>query len=160
MSILSDLSLSELTAISPVDGRYRRQTKVLSHFFSEFSLIRYRLKVECEYVYFLTSYLEKHVDSFKLEHPLDLETIRRIYDPEHFTLEEAEKVKAHERVINHDVKAVEYYLKDQFDNLNWKDAKEWIHFGLTSQDINNVAIPLALKVCFVSCIRRSPMAYS
>lgn len=147
MSIHSDdIALTSLTAISPVDGRYWRQTKHISHYFSEYSFIRYRLLVECEYVYFLLKYLETHVESFELKTPIDLEKLRSLYHPDNFTIEEAEKVKAHERIINHDVKAVEYYLKDQFELLGWHDAKEWIHFGLTSQDINNIAIPLALKV--------------
>lgn len=145
------MELSELTAISPVDGRYRSKLAPLASFFSEYGLMRYRLKVEVEYLIFLITHLnEKLGGMYEPLVKLDLHGLRRIYSEEQFTLEEAEKIKNHEKVTNHDVKAVEYYLKDHLASLaaadsTWKGVIEYIHFGLTSQDINNVAIPLLLK---------------
>lgn len=146
------MELSELTAISPIDGRYRSKLAPLASFFSEYGLMRYRLKVEVEYLIFLITHLnEKLGGMYEPLVKLDLHGLRRIYSEEQFTLEEAEKIKNHEKVTNHDVKAVEYYLKDHLASLaaadsTWKGVIEYIHFGLTSQDINNVAIPLLLKV--------------
>ena len=134
------MNLNALTAISPVDGRYRRTGKELAPYFSEYALIRYRVRVEIEYFIALC------------EMPLpQLETIdksiysqlRAIYVD--FSEQDAQAIKDIEKVTNHDVKAVEYFIKEKFDTLNLKDYKEFIHFGLTSQDINNTSVPLSLK---------------
>lgn len=153
LSVLSaKMDLSELTAISPIDGRYRSKLAPLAFFFSEYGLMRYRLKVEVEYLISLISALQLHApDSFAPLAALDLVSLRKLYAETTFTPQEAEKIKAHEKVTNHDVKAVEYYLKDHITALaatdsTWNKVKEYIHFGLTSQDINNVAIPLLLRV--------------
>jgi adenylosuccinate lyase len=145
------MDLSELTAISPIDGRYRSKLAPAAAYFSEYALMRYRLLVEVEYLISLITLLSQEMGgSFTAIKALDLPSLRKIYSPEVFTLQEAEKIKAHEKVTNHDVKAVEYYLKDHISTLSatdatWELVKEYIHFGLTSQDINNVAIPLLLK---------------
>ncbi len=128
-----------LTAISPVDGRYQSKTEALAAYFSEYATIRYRVKVEVEYFIALS---EAGLPQLP---PLDDATkaaLRNIYSPERFTVAEAQKVKDIESVTNHDVKAVEYYLKQQFDALGLSGIKEFIHFGLTSQDINNTAFPM------------------
>ncbi len=130
-----------LTAISPVDGRYRSKTEALAPYFSEYATIRYRVKVEVEYFIALS-----HAGLPQLA-PLDAATaaaLRAIYSPDRFTVAEAQKVKDIESVTNHDVKAVEYYLKEQFDALGLSSIKEFIHFGLTSQDINNTAFPMMI----------------
>ena len=148
------MDLSELTAISPIDGRYRSKLAPAAAYFSEYALMRYRLLVEVEYLISLITLLSQEMGgSFTAIKALDLPSLRKIYSPEVFTLQEAEKIKAHEKVTNHDVKAVEYYLKDHISTLSatdatWELVKEYIHFGLTSQDINNVAIPLLLKARF------------
>ena len=148
------MDLSELTAISPIDGRYRAKLAPLASFFSEYGLIRYRLRIEVEYLIFLISALNTHDSaSFGNLAALDLAGLRSLYSEEKFTVTEADKIKNHEKVTNHDVKAVEYYLKDHITTLaetdkTWELVKEYIHFGLTSQDINNTAIPLLLKVRF------------
>jgi adenylosuccinate lyase len=132
--------LNELTAISPIDGRYSRHTKDLRLYFSEQALIRYRVLVEIEYFIALVEWPLPPLADFDTGLFPDL---RKIY--ENFTEEDAIKIKEAEKVTNHDVKAVEYFIKDQFDRLNIAEYKEFIHFGLTSQDINNTATPLLLK---------------
>ncbi len=134
------MTLNSLTAISPVDGRYRSKTAGLDEYFSEFALIRYRVKVEVEYFIALCELpLPQLVDFDHKYFP----TLRSFY--EEFTTEDAQEIKDIEKVTNHDVKAVEYFLKRRFDELDLKRFKEFIHFGLTSQDINNVAVPLTLR---------------
>ncbi len=134
------MNLNALTAISPADGRYRKTTEVLSNYFSEFALIRYRILVEIEYFIALT---EIPLPQLK-DVPADaIKTLRGVV--ENFSTEQAERVKTIEKTTNHDVKAVEYFLKEQFDLIGLSSYKEFIHFGLTSQDINNTALPLSLK---------------
>ena len=134
------MTLNSLTAISPVDGRYRSKSAGLDEYFSEFALIRYRVKVEVEYFIALCELpLPQLVDFDHKYFP----TLRSFY--ENFTVENAQEIKDIEKVTNHDVKAVEYFLKRRFDELYLKRFKEFIHFGLTSQDINNVAVPLTLR---------------
>jgi adenylosuccinate lyase len=140
-------SLSKLNAISPVDGRYRNVTEKLAEYFSETALIKYRVLVEIEYFIALCELplpQLKNVDE-KLYAPL-----RNIYKS--FTEADAEKIKAIEKVTNHDVKAVEYFIKEKLDELQINEQKEFIHFGLTSQDINNTAIPYSLKDAMQECI--------
>lgn len=132
------MQLSALTAISPVDGRYRSQLAPLAPYFSEFGLIRYRVLVEVEYFLFLA---QKKV--FTLPAEAKPAKLRKIYTE--FTEDDAQRIKATERVTNHDVKAVEYFLKEKLKALGAGDVVEWVHFGLTSQDINNTAIPLSWK---------------
>lgn len=134
------MDLNALTAISPVDGRYRNKVEGLAQYYSEFGLIRYRVKVEI--LYFI-SLCEKPVPQLKGVEKLLFDQLKAIY--ENFTEEDALKIKEIEKTTNHDVKAVEYFLKEKFDMLRLSDHKEFIHFGLTSQDINNTAIPLLLK---------------
>jgi adenylosuccinate lyase len=132
-----------LQAISPVDGRYRNATARLADFFSEAALIRYRVRVEIEYFIALCDLPLPQLA--EVDNSI-YSSLRGIY--EQFTLENAEQVKQIEKTTNHDVKAVEYFLKQQFDRLGLSAFKEFIHFGLTSQDINNTAMPLALKEAF------------
>jgi len=134
------MKLSELTSISPIDGRYRSKTKELNKYFSESALIRYRVLVEIEY---FISLCEIPLPQLKNFDNKQFEKLRKIYI--NFSLEDAEKVKTIEKTTNHDVKAVEYYLKNIFDELGLQNYKEFIHFGLTSQDINNTATPLMIK---------------
>lgn len=134
------MSLSSLEAVSPIDGRYSSKTEILSAFFSEKALIKYRVKVEVEYFIALCEIPLPQLADFPKKHYADL---RGIYDD--FSTEDAENVKKIENVTNHDVKAVEYFIKEKFDALGLTKSKEFIHFGLTSQDINNTAIPLSLK---------------
>ncbi|MBC6612681.1 adenylosuccinate lyase [Hymenobacter sp. BT507] len=134
------LSLSPLTALSPLDGRYRRATTPLAPYFSELALIRYRVLVEVEYFIALC---ELPLSQLRGVDSQVFEQLRIIY--RNFSTEDAEAVKAHEKVTNHDVKAVEYFLRDQFTALGLADYLEFIHFGLTSQDVNNTAIPLSLR---------------
>ncbi len=134
------MSLSSLEAVSPIDGRYAGKTAALAAFFSEKALIKYRVKVEIEYFIALCEIPLPQLESFPKEKFCHL---RAIY--EDFSLEDAQKVKEIENITNHDVKAVEYFIKEKFDDLGLKESKEFIHFGLTSQDINNTAIPLSLK---------------
>lgn len=129
-----------LKAISPIDGRYADKTTSLVPFFSEMALIRYRVQVEVEYFIALCQLPLPQLAAFPKEKYTDL---RKLY--QNFTEEEALKVKEIERTTNHDVKAVEYFIKEAFDYLQLQDYKEFIHFGLTSQDINNTAIPLSIK---------------
>ncbi|HEX5168408.1 MAG TPA: adenylosuccinate lyase [Cyclobacteriaceae bacterium] len=131
--------LKPITAISPVDGRYYNSVNALSHYFSEYGLIRYRVQVEIEYLIAMSATVQE-LEDFPVHMLGDL---RRIY--KNFTEFHAEEVKEIEKITNHDVKAVEYYLKKKFDELKLEYFKEYIHFGLTSQDINNTAIPLLLK---------------
>jgi adenylosuccinate lyase len=135
------MELTSLTAISPVDGRYMAQTAPLRNYFSEFALIKYRVWVEIEYFIALNALNLKGM-SVQLNEKQKVE-LRNIYTG--FTLVQAEQIKQIEKVTNHDVKAVEYYIKQQFDILGLSEIKEFVHFGLTSQDINNTAIPLILK---------------
>ena len=135
------MKLDTLTAISPIDGRYRGKTEPLADYYSEFALIRYRVRVEIEY--FITL-VELPLPQLKGFDTALFDRLRSIYRD--FTEEDAARVKDIEKVTNHDVKAVEYFIKEQFDAIGGLDAyKEFIHFGLTSQDINNTAIPLSLK---------------
>lgn len=133
------MSLS-LEAVSPIDGRYASKTEALSAYFSEKALIKYRIKVEIEYFIALCEIPLPQLSEFPKE---TYPNLRAIY--EDFTTEDALKVKEIEGVTNHDVKAVEYFIKEKFDALGLTESKEFIHFGLTSQDINNTAIPLSLK---------------
>ena len=137
------MSLTNLNAISPIDGRYRNKVEVLSLYFSEEALIKYRVKVEIEYFISLCEIplpqLEKFDGSLFKE-------LRNIYLC--FSSKDAQKIKNIEKVTNHDVKAVEYFIKDKFEELKLGTYKEFIHFGLTSQDINNTAIPLSIKDAF------------
>lgn len=134
------MELNSLTAISPIDGRYRGKCEKLDNYFSEYALIKYRVKVEVEYFIALCEIplpqLESVGDSSKAE-------LRKIY--ENFSLGDAQRIKEIESVTNHDVKAVEYFLKEQFDKMGLQAFKEFIHFGLTSQDINNTSIPMTIK---------------
>lgn len=132
--------LNTLNAISPIDGRYRSKTKSLHAFFSEQALIKYRVKVEVEYFIALCVHPLPQLKSFN--HSL-FEDLRALY--EHFSFEDAKTIKDIEKTTNHDVKAVEYFLKNEFDRLGIGQYKEFIHFGLTSQDVNNTAIPLSIK---------------
>lgn len=140
--------LNTLNAISPVDGRYRSKTKPLHAFFSEQALIKYRVQVEIEYFIALCSHPIPQLESF--QHSL-FEDLRSIY--KHFSPEDAKAIKDIEKTTNHDVKAVEYFLKNEFDRLGISHYKEFIHFGLTSQDVNNTAVPLSIKDAVDTVIR-------
>ena len=129
-----------LNSISPIDGRYFDKTKVLNKYFSEKALIFYRLKVEVEYFISLCKIGIPQLENFESK---KFDELRKIYLK--FSDEDAAEIKEIERVTNHDVKAVEYYIKQKFDALNLAEYKEFVHFGLTSQDINNTAIPLSVK---------------
>jgi len=131
------MQLQSLTAISPVDGRYRNQLQHLDEYFSEFALIKYRVKVEVEYFLFLS---EKKF--FKV--PANLRK-RFLKIADEFSIDDAETIKVTEKITNHDVKAVEYFLKEKLKEAGGENLQEWIHFGLTSQDINNTAVPLMWK---------------
>jgi adenylosuccinate lyase len=134
------MELTPLSAISPIDGRYRRNTKELGAYFSEAALIKYRVLVEVEYFIALCELpLPQLVDFDKSAYP----ALRNIY--QNFTEADAQKAKDVEKITNHDVKAVEYVIKEQFDALGLSEHKEFIHFGLTSQDINNTSVPKSLK---------------
>ena len=140
--------LNTLNAISPVDGRYRSKTKPLHAFFSEQALIKYRVQVEIEYFIALCTQPIPQLESF--QHSL-FEDLRSLY--KHFSPEDAKAIKDIEKTTNHDVKAVEYFLKNEFDRLGISNYKEFIHFGLTSQDVNNTAIPLSIKDAIEAIIR-------
>lgn len=133
------MTLNELTAISPVDGRYRSKCAALDEYFSEFALIRYRVRVEVEYFIALSNLGLKQLPSVGDK----AEQLRDIY--RNFSLDDARRIKEIEAVTNHDVKAVEYFLKECFDRLCLHDCKEFIHFGLTSQDINNTSVPMSIR---------------
>jgi adenylosuccinate lyase len=130
----------QLKAISPIDGRYRNKTEDLAFYFSEFGLIRYRVMVEIEYFIELCEIKIKQLINIKVN---IFDQLRNIY--KNFSFEDAVKVKKIEAITNHDVKAVEYFLKEKFDTLGLGQYKEFIHFGLTSQDINNTATPISIK---------------
>ena len=134
------MSITSLTAISPVDGRYSSKTEPYSVYFSEFALIRFRVLTEVEYFIALCELPLKQLESVPSN---ILPKLREIYGQ--FSLEDAEKIKEIEKVTNHDVKAVEYFLKEKFDEISLGSFKEFIHFGLTSQDINNTSVPLSIK---------------
>ena len=131
------MDLNQLTAISPIDGRYRKQLQQLDSYFSEFALIKYRVLVEIEYFLFLGEKKFFKVPVAVKNHLLNV--------AENFSLADAEQIKETEKITNHDVKAVEYFLKAELDKCKAPQLKEWIHFGLTSQDINNTAVPLSWK---------------
>ncbi|MGN0212284.1 MAG: adenylosuccinate lyase [Muribaculaceae bacterium] len=134
------MNLCPLTAVSPIDGRYRGKTESLDQFYSEFALIRYRVKVEVEYFIALCEIPLRQLSGVA---PEVFASLRGIY--ENFSIEDARRIKDIEGVTNHDVKAVEYFLKERFDMLGLAPYKEFIHFGLTSQDINNTSVPMAVK---------------
>ena len=139
------MELNFLTAISPLDGRYRQKVDELDLYFSEFGLIRYRLMVEIEYFIALCGIPLPQLQDFKKD---NYKVLRSIY--EDFDLTDAEKIKEREKVTNHDIKAIEYYLKERFFQSGWGKWSEFIHFGLTSQDINNTAIPLSIKDAMIN----------
>lgn len=132
-----------ILAISPIDGRYAYKTKPLTAYFSEFALIKYRLRVEVEYFIALA---ELPLSQLSTVSESQKSQLRALY--ESFSESDAESVKAFERVTNHDVKAVEYFMKEKMEALDMKAVSEFVHFGLTSQDINNTAIPMSIKECF------------
>lgn len=134
--------MNTLTAISPIDGRYRNKVEILEKYFSEKALINYRVRVEVEYFIALCNIPLPALKDFDKN---KFEELRSIYI--NFTTEDAQRVKDIEKTTNHDVKAVEYFIKEKFDVLNLSNYKEYIHFGLTSQDINNTSVPLSLKDC-------------
>ncbi len=134
------MSLNDLTAISPVDGRYRGKTEKLADYFSEAALIRYRIRVEVEYFIALC---ELPLPQLAEVDPSSFEKLRALYRD--FSTDDARRVKEIEAVTNHDVKAIEYLLKEKMDEIGLSACKEFVHFGLTSQDINNTSIPLSLK---------------
>ncbi len=131
------MQLQPLTAISPIDGRYRNQLQHLDEYFSEFALIKYRVKVEIEYFLFLSQ-----KKFFKIPPQLKKQLLNV---EKEFSIADAEKIKATEKITNHDVKAVEYFLKEKLKSFGSEGLQEWIHFGLTSQDINNTAVPMMWK---------------
>lgn len=139
--------MESLNAITPIDGRYRRQVEELSSYFSEAALIRYRVKVEVEYFIALC---QLPLPQLKDTDPDSFEAMRNIY--RNFSTEDAKEVKEIEKTTNHDVKAVEYFLKRYFEALGLDKHKEFIHFGLTSQDINNTSVPLSLKDCHTNSL--------
>ena len=134
------MKINSLNAISPIDGRYRKKTESLSKYFSEESLIKYRLKIEIEYFIALCKIPLPELKNFNSKF---FKKLRNIYN--NFSQNDALKVKKLEIKTNHDVKAVEYFLKEKFYDLDLDKYNEFIHFGLTSQDINNTAIPLSVK---------------
>ncbi|HEX8461213.1 MAG TPA: adenylosuccinate lyase [Segetibacter sp.] len=133
------MELTSLTAISPIDGRYRKQVQFLEEYFSEYALMKYRVFVEVEYFFFLAD--QKF---FQLDNKVK-QQLRKVADE--FSIADAKRIKEIEATTNHDVKAVEYFLKEQLEKAGGNESKEWIHFGLTSQDINNTSIPLSWKDC-------------
>ncbi|MBT3417715.1 MAG: adenylosuccinate lyase [Flavobacteriales bacterium] len=137
------MTLSPLTAISPIDGRYTSKTESLQKYFSESALIKYRIQVEIEY---FISLCELPLDQLKGFPSEKFDDLRNLY--KNFSISSAERIKEIESITNHDVKAVEYLIKEVFDNLELSEFKEFIHFGLTSQDINNTSVPLSIKDAF------------
>src|SRR5688500_5275379 len=131
------MELQTLTAISPVDGRYRNQVQHLDKYFSEFALIKYRVQVEIAYFFFLAENKLFKLPSSAKNH------LQNVLN--NFSLTDAHKIKDREKITNHDVKAVEYFLKDELEKCGGNKIKEWVHFELTSQDVNNTAIPLLWK---------------
>lgn len=146
------MELSSLNAVSPVDGRYRKATRILGDYFSEGALMKYRVQVEVAYFIALC---DMPLPQLKSIAPGQLKALERIY--REFTAEDARKIKEIEKSTNHDVKAVEYFLKEKFDALGLSTAKEFIHFGLTSQDINNTAVPLSMKAAWEDVLK--PMLF-
>ncbi|MGZ4048147.1 MAG: lyase family protein, partial [Bacteroidia bacterium] len=139
--------LTKLTAISPIDGRYRNTTEKLADYFSESALIKYRVLVEIEYFIALCELPLPQLKSFdKSLYP----ALRNIY--KNISEADAQQIKDIEKITNHDVKAVEYFIKEKFDALKINEQKEFIHFGLTSQDINNTAIPYSIKDAMNECL--------
>ena len=134
------MSIHSLKAITPIDGRYASKTSSLISYFSEEALIKYRVQVEIEYFIALVELKLPQLSSFDTTLFSELRTIYT-----NFSTDDAQQIKDIEKVTNHDVKAVEYFIKEKFDTLNLKEYKEFIHFGLTSQDINNTAVPLSIK---------------
>lgn len=134
------MELNRITAVSPIDGRYRSQTEDLAEYFSEYALIRYRVMVEVEYFIALCQVPLPPLEDID---PSSYEALRKVY--EDFSEEDALKIKEYEKTTNHDVKAVEYFVKAQLDELGLGRHREFVHFGLTSQDINNTAVPLSLR---------------
>ena len=134
------MNLCPLTAVSPIDGRYHSKTEQLSDYFSEYALIRYRVKVEVEYFIALC---ELPLPQLEGVDAAKFEPLRDIY--RNFTVENAQRIKDIESVTNHDVKAVEYFLKERFDEMGLEAFKEFIHFGLTSRDLNNTSVPMSVK---------------
>ncbi len=134
------MDLSRLTAVSPVDGRYRAKTEQLSEYFSEYALIRYRVNVEVEYFIALCEIPLPQLSGFDKR---NYDKLRKIY--QNFQLSDAQEVKEIEKETNHDVKAVEYFLKRRFDAFGISAFKEFVHFGLTSQDVNNTAVPMSMR---------------
>lgn len=140
------MELTNLTAVSPIDGRYRSKVEPLAEYYSEYALIRYRVKVEVEYFIALC---ELPVPQLKGVDKGVFEKLRAIY--KNFSASDAQTVKDTEKITNHDVKAVEYFIKGKFDEMGLEQYKEFIHFGLTSQDINNTSIPMAVKDSLNEC---------
>ncbi|MEO6168794.1 MAG: adenylosuccinate lyase [Chitinophagales bacterium] len=136
------MNFTPLTAISPIDGRYREKTGALEHYFSEYALIKYRVFVEVEY---FISLISQEIPALKSFDPNNIENLRAVY--KNFSDGDAQRIKEFEKTTNHDVKAVEYFLREKFESLGYGAFVEFIHFGLTSQDINNTAVPLSLKEC-------------
>jgi adenylosuccinate lyase len=139
------MDLNSLTAISPLDGRYRQKVFDLDLYFSEFGLFKYRLMVEIEYFIALCDIPLPQLNDFRKE---NYQELRSIY--EEFNIQDAEKIKEREKITNHDIKAVEYFLKEKFFHSGWGKWGEFIHFGLTSQDINNTALPLSVKDAMIN----------
>jgi adenylosuccinate lyase len=139
------MELNLLTAISPLDGRYRQKVDELDLYFSEFGLIRYRLMVEIEYFIALCGIPLPQLLDFKKD---NFKILRSVY--EDFDISDAEKIKEREKITNHDIKAIEYFLKEKFFQSGWGKWSEFVHFGLTSQDINNTAIPLSIKDALIN----------
>lgn len=146
------MELSSLNAVSPVDGRYRKATRILGDYFSEGALMKYRVQVEVAYFIALC---DMPLPQLKDIAPAQLKALERIH--REFTAEDAQRIKEIEKSTNHDVKAVEYFLKEKFDVLGLSAAKEFIHFGLTSQDINNTAVPLSMKAAWEEVLK--PMLF-
>ncbi|MAK07387.1 MAG: adenylosuccinate lyase, partial [Marinoscillum sp.] len=139
-----------LKSISPIDGRYRNKTSGFSDYFSEYALIKYRVYIEIKYFLELCNKPIKNLDSLSKKNKSDINNIYK-----NFNIEDAKKIKKIESKINHDVKAVEYFIKENLDDLNLSKYKEFVHFGLTSQDINNTAIPLMIKDSLSNTISKS-----
>ena len=141
------MNMQSLSAISPIDGRYRKSTEDISRYFSEFALIRYRVFVEIEY--FIALY-ELKLPELKNIKKSEIKNLREIVN--NFSINDAKRIKKIEEKINHDLKAVEYFIKEKFKKLGIDEYKEFVHYGLTSQDINNTAVPLMLKDCLKKSI--------
>ncbi len=141
------MNMQSLSAISPIDGRYRKSTEDISRYFSEFALIRYRVFVEIEY--FIALY-EIKLPELKNIKKSEIKNLREIIN--NFSINDAKRIKKIEEKINHDLKSVEYFLKEKFKKLGIDEYKEFVHYGLTSQDINNTAVPLMLKDCLKNSI--------